>query len=245
MRFILMHKTDARWERGENPSPELIARVGQLLTDMAGDGALLAGEGLRASSLGVRLQFSGGQRTVVPGPFTGGNELPAGFAIVRVESLDDAIGWASRVAEVKGDVEIDVRPVTEPWDLGLVPRPPGVPTRYMLLHKADAASESGARPAKERAAMRRLHDEMNRAGVLVTSEALAPSAKGRRYKFSDGKQSVIDGPFAESKELIAGYILLEAASLDEAARWAPPYAAAAETAELDMREVEEPDAAAG
>src|SRR5688572_2468097 len=132
MRFIFMHKTSAHWEAGEAPGPELIARVGTLMGELARSKMLLSGEGLRSSAQGVRLTFSGGRRTVSKGPFKGGNELPAGFSILRVGSLDEAVEWASRQAAVLGDVEIDIRPVTEAWDIGLVPKPDDVVTqRYM------------------------------------------------------------------------------------------------------------------
>ena len=98
MRFMIMHKTNARWEAGEVPAPELVARVGAMLGGLARAGVLLAGEGLRASREGVRLRFSKGVRTVVPGPFAGENELPAGFMILRTVSLDEAVEWATRLA---------------------------------------------------------------------------------------------------------------------------------------------------
>src|SRR4029450_6490 len=100
-----MHKTNTHWEEGAPPSSELIARVGTLLGDLAKAGVLFGAEGLRASSEGVRLRFSGGTRTVINGPFHGGNELSAGFSIVRVRSLEEAIEWASRQAKVLGDIE--------------------------------------------------------------------------------------------------------------------------------------------
>ena len=75
MRFIIMHKTNAHWESGAIPSPELIARVGTLLGELAKAGVLLGAEGLRASSEGVRLRFAAGTRTVINGPFEGDNEL--------------------------------------------------------------------------------------------------------------------------------------------------------------------------
>jgi hypothetical protein len=94
MRFVIMHKTNPDWEAGAIPSPELISRVGALVGELAQSNVLLGAEGLRASSHGVRLKFSGGTRTITPGPFEGGNELPAGFSILRVRSLDEAIEWA-------------------------------------------------------------------------------------------------------------------------------------------------------
>ena len=242
MRYMIIHATEARWEAGEKPSSDLISRVGSLLGDMKRAGALLAGEGLRATSQGVRLRLQGGKRTITPGPFPPGpNELPDGFAIIRTGSLREAVEWAARFADVKDDVEIDVRPVTEPWDIGFGQKPPGhTTTRWMLLRKADADTESGRRAQSERKALGKLLDEMQAAGVLLASELLAPSARGRRYKNSDGQRSVIDGPFAESKELIAGYVLLRANSLEEAAAWAPRYQDAVDSHLVDLREVEEP-----
>jgi hypothetical protein len=240
MPYIITHTTDARWEAGEIPSRELIGRVGGLLREMARAGALLGGEGLRASSQGVRLQISRGTRTVTPGPFAGSNELTDGFVIVRVATLDEAVGWASRFGEVKRDVEIDIRPVTEPWDIGIGSKPQGLTTtRYMLLRKADRESEGGRRTPKQREALRVLLDEMDQAGVLITSQMLAPSAKGRRYKHSDRGRSPTDGPFAESKELIAGYVLFDANSLEDAAAWAPRYLEVVESPTVELREVEE------
>lgn len=243
MRFILMHKTHPRWEAGEVPSPELIARVGQLLGDMAKENALLSGEGLRASSLGARLVRSGGTLSVRPGPFEGKNELPAGFDILEADSLDEAVAWASRQAEILGDdqeMEIDVRPVNEPWDIGMAPQPEPPPRRrYMALRKATAASEAGTSPSpRQRAALDRL-----RAEASVATVTLGPSRRGRRYQNSADGIRIIDGPFTESKELVAGYVLLTADSLADAERWALRYLETVEAEEVDLREVEETPAA--
>ena len=241
MRFIIMHKTNADWEAGAIPSRELIARVGTLVGELAKANLLLGAEGLRASSHGVRLRFSGGTRTVSKGPFKGENELPAGFSILRVGSLDEAMEWASRQAAVLGDVEIDIRPVTEAWDIGMIPKPENVTTqRYMALRKATADSEAGVPLSpKQQAEMARLIDETKRTGVHLATETLRPSARGRRYKNSRDGVRVMDGPFAESKELIAGYVIVSAESLEEAARWATRYIAAVEGDEVDLREAEE------
>jgi hypothetical protein len=240
MRYIIMHKTNAAWEAGAIPSRELIERVGALLGELAQAKVLLGGEGLRASSQGVRLTFKGGTRTVRKGPFQGENELPAGFSIVRVRSLDEAVEWASRLAAVLGDVEIDVRPVTEAWDIGMVPKPENVTTRrYMALRKATPDSEAGVPLSpKQQAEMARLIDETKREGVHVATETLRPSARGRRYKNSRDGVSIVDGPFAESKELIAGYAIVSADSLEDAGRWAARYIAAVEAEEVDVRELE-------
>jgi hypothetical protein len=240
MRFAILHKTIPMWEAGEPPRSDLVAAVGAFLGEMSRAGVLLAGEGLRASSQGVRLQSNSGRQSVTPGPFTGSNELPSGFTIVRVADRELATHWASQMAEALGDVEIDVRPVTESWDIGLGKKPPNVTTqRWMLMPKADAASERGEPSRRRKEAMRRLLAEMKDAGVVLTSESFAPSRTGRRYKFSDGRQSVTDGPFTESKELIAGYVLVRTTSIDVACRWVPRYGEIVGTNEVDVRLCEE------
>ena len=242
MRFIIMHKTNAHWESGAIPSPELIARVGTLLDELAKTGVLLGAEGLRASSEGVRLRFAGGTRTVINGPFEGGNELPAGFSILRTRSLEGAIEWATRQAQLLGpeeNVEIDIRPVTEPWDIGMVARPADISTRrYMVLRKATTSTEAGEAPPAKRAALARLIDETTRSGVHVVSETMRPSRRGRRYKNTRDGVSVYDGPFTETTELIGGYAVVSAASLEDADRWALQYFDVVEADEVDLRELE-------
>jgi len=240
MRYIIMHKTNPHWESGAIPSKELIARVGALIGEMAKSRVFVAGEGLRASSEGVRLRFSGGARTITKGPFRGENELPAGFAILRTGSLDEAVEWATRQAATLGDVEMDIRPINEPWDVGICEAPSDLTKRrWMVLRKATAATESGESPsASQRAAMSRLVDESTRSGVHVASESLRPSARGRRYKNSADGLRFIDGPFTETKELIAGYCIVNAESLEDACRWAEKYIDVVETDEVDVRELE-------
>jgi len=240
MRFIIMHKTNAHWESGAIPGPELIARVGTLLGEMATTGVLRGAEGLRASSEGVRLRFAGGTRTVINGPFEGDNELAAGFSILRTRSLADAIEWATRQADILGDGEIDIRPVTEPWDIGMAAAPADLATRrYMVLRKATPSTEADVAPsAAQRTALARLIEETTRSGVHLATETMRPSRRGRRYKHSSNGVTVYDGPFVETKELIAGYVIVSAASLDEAGRWAVPYVDAVDADEVDVRELD-------
>jgi hypothetical protein len=91
--------------------------------------------------------------------------------------------------------------------------------RAMLMIKGDP--EPGAAPSEELlGAMGRYNDELKKAGVLIDLAGLLPSAEGRRVKFSGGNRAVVDGPFAESKQLIAGYWILQVQSMDEAVDWA-------------------------
>jgi hypothetical protein len=91
--------------------------------------------------------------------------------------------------------------------------------QVMLMIKGDP--EPGAAPSEELlAAMGRYNDELKKAGVLLDLAGLLPSAEGRRVRFSGGNRAVIDGPFAGSKQLIAGYWILQVKSMDEAVEWA-------------------------
>jgi hypothetical protein len=92
--------------------------------------------------------------------------------------------------------------------------------RFMVQVRATEDSEAGRMPKAELLeAMGRFNEELVKAGVLLDGAGLQPSSKGARIRFSGGKKSVIDGPFAETKELIAGYWLIEAKSLAEAIEW--------------------------
>lgn len=93
--------------------------------------------------------------------------------------------------------------------------------RYMLMRKADAQTEDGVLPSEEvLQAMADYNERMARAGVFVGGDGLRPSREGCRITFTDGEPLVTDGPFAETKELLAGYTVLEAESLEEAIAWA-------------------------
>ena len=240
MRFIIMHKTNAYWEGGAIPDRDLIARVGQLLGEMTKAGVLEAGEGLRSSAEGVRLRFEAGTRTLTPGPFEGGHELPAGFTILHSASIDEAVAWATREAEILGDVEIDIRPVTEPWDIGMCPPPVDLSTRrYMVLHKATPASERSQAPTPEaRIRLSKLIDDTIRSGTHIVTETMQPSRRGRRYKNSSTGVTYFDGPMVETKEMIGGYVVVTAGSLDEACRWAEKYLETVQSNEVDVRELE-------
>jgi hypothetical protein len=92
--------------------------------------------------------------------------------------------------------------------------------RFMLLLKADANTEAGLPPTTELlSAMTKYNEELVKAGVLLAGDGLQPSSKGARVKFSGSRRTVIDGPFTETKELIAGYWLIQVRSKEEAIEW--------------------------
>ena len=92
--------------------------------------------------------------------------------------------------------------------------------RFLVIRRADKDTEAGVMPTEEMlTAMAKYLDEMVKAGVLVSGDGLKPSSYGSRVKFSGGKPRVIDGPFTETKELIAGFSVIDVASKEEASEW--------------------------
>jgi hypothetical protein len=92
--------------------------------------------------------------------------------------------------------------------------------RFMVMVKATQDSEAGVMPSEELlAAMGRYNEELAKAGVMLAGEGLHPSSKGARVRFSGDSRTVVDGPFAESKELIAGYWIFQVKSLEECLEW--------------------------
>jgi len=102
--------------------------------------------------------------------------------------------------------------------------------RFMTIVKASEASEKGVMPSEQRVAdLDKYNEELAKADVLLDSDGLAPTSEGARVMFSGGKRSVIDGPFAESKEPIAGYWLIQAKAVEWAKRAPNPHGGGAET----------------
>ena len=116
--------------------------------------------------------------------------------------------------------------------------------RFMVIVKATKNSEAGVMPKEELfAEMGKFNEELVKAGVMLAGEGLHPSSKGARVKFSGGKRTVIDGPFAETKELIAGFWLWQCKSKEEAIEWVKrcPDPMPGEESEIEIRQVFEAD----
>jgi hypothetical protein len=119
MRFMIIVKASPESEAGKMPSEALLTAMGKYNEELANAGVLLAGEGLHPSSKGVRVHFSGNQRTVIDGPFQETKELIAGFWLIQVKSLDEAIEWVKRCPNpMESDSDIEIRQVFEPEDFG-------------------------------------------------------------------------------------------------------------------------------
>ncbi|PTL79962.1 YciI family protein [Vitiosangium sp. GDMCC 1.1324] len=240
MRFMVMHKMTEEMEKGLPPEPAIIEGVGKLIGEAAKEKVFVSGEGLKPSSQRVHIAYKNGKRTMTDGPFTEAKELVAGFALMRVRSKQEAISWCDKFAAVLGDVELIMGPVVEPWDLGMVPKPENPPLRFLSMHKMDERSENEVPPDPQlMAKMGALIDEMTKAGVLEATNGLASTKKGARIRFKGGKHTVIDGPFAESKELVAGYALLDLPSKAAAIEWAIRFGDIVKVNEVEVRQIPE------
>jgi len=245
MHFMIMHKNQTQTEAGDPPSMEVVTKMGALIGGHAKAGRLIDGAGLGASKTRTRLVFRDGRSTMRHGPYRGEHELPAATLLLKVRTREEAIGWAERYGAILGDGEIELGKVTEPWDLGLMPAPENPPLQILLIEKADAATEGTGRSAKQKTALTRLKTEMTKAGVLIRSLRLQPSAEAKRLVFTNNDLHVIDGPFTESKELIGGFAVLDLSGMDEAIALCRPYAEIlGGTLEMDVRLVDQNDDAA-
>ena len=239
MRFMMMHKHDQYTEDGHQPPAELVGQMGAFIGEHARAGVFLDGAGLGASKTRTRLTFREGRCTIKHGPYTGERELPAAALMLVVKSREEAIGWAERYGKIVGDGEIELGKLQEPWDLGLMPEPEDAPLQFMLIDKADAATEAGGRTPQQKAAISRLKTEMTKAGVLSRAITLKPSSQAKRLFFKNNDLRVVDGPFMESKEMIGGFAVVELPSFDEAIALSRRYTEIlGGTLEIDLRVVD-------
>jgi len=120
MRFMIIGKATKESEAGILPKPEAFAAMGKYNDELVKAGVLLAAEGLAPSSKGARVRFSGDKRTVIDGPFAETKEVVAGFTIIQVKSLEEAIDWVKRAPNISsnGEAEVEIRKVMDIEDFG-------------------------------------------------------------------------------------------------------------------------------
>ncbi len=237
MRFMVIVKSDAKTdEAGAMPSEAELSEMGAYNDQLIKAGVMLAGEGLHPSRQGVRVRLAKGKYSVTDGPFAEAKELVAGFWVIEAKSTTEALDWAKRVPFAAGEVEL--RPLFGPEDFpaddnaaataGPAANPQAVPAakgpRYMVILHSDALTESDTKPTQAGlAAMDALIGEMVAKGAGLGGEGLKPTKYGKRVMFAGNGRTVIDGPFAETKELIAGYCLIrvptQAEAIEFAKRW--------------------------
>jgi hypothetical protein len=199
--------------------------------------------GLQLDSKRTRVRFSAGKPTVLEGP-PSGNDAVAALTIIDVDSKDEAIEWVKRLPAVNGGEEIEIREGGCPGGVPAVSEQksstaePASTTRFVVMLKADEKTEAGLVAEGPRLAEMVRHNEASvKAGVMLAGAGLQPSSRGARVKFSGAKPVVIDGPFAEAKELVAGFWLIQVKSKAEALDWVKSYPFPFDDAEIELREV--------
>ena len=237
MRFMMIVKANKDSEAGVLPDEKILSEMGSYNEQLVKAGALLAGEGLQASSKGGRVRYAKGKFKVTDGPFAETKELVAGFWLIQAKSREEALEWARRAPFQEGEVE--VRQLFELTDFPVDPaekpdgwrekeeqfraappaRKPGT-IRFMGLLKADQDTEAGVLPdEKFLGAMGAFFEQGTKSGLILSGEGLQPSSQGFRVRYSGAKRSVVDGPFVETKELVAGYAIIQVKSRKEMIEW--------------------------
>jgi hypothetical protein len=237
MQFMLLIKATQDFEKGVLPDEKMLAAMATYTEELVQAGALAGCERLQPSSTGTRIHYARGKFTVTDGPFAETKELIAGFSLIKARSREESIQWAKRIPFQEGEVE--VRPLFELSDFPVDPaeqpdgwrdkeeqfraavpaRKPGT-VRYIGLLKADKNTEAGVMPdEKFLSAMGAFMEDGMKSGVFLAGEGLKPSSQGARVRFSGNQRLVTDGPFIETKELIAGYAILQFTSGTEALEW--------------------------
>lgn len=232
MQFMIMRRANQNTEDGQLPP------------------ALEPGAFLRPSKGGVRMLRTAGEWRLQEGPFPS-RELVAGFTMLDADSMEDALeqvcAWpladSGAVFEIRvagypgGGIGFDERGTAA----GTLPRRNLQLKRYAVFLRADAYSEADSAPPPEVIdIMNRYNEAGVRNGVLLAGEGLRGSASGVRLHFALSQCSVVDGPFTDVKELIAGYWMLQAAGLEQAIEWARSYpfpVPLAEDLRLEVREI--------
>ncbi|RSZ58118.1 hypothetical protein HF313_31850 [Massilia atriviolacea] len=225
MRYMLLRRSDPALEAGQPPSAAARAALAAYTRQMAEAGILHGCEHFLPSASGVRLSLADGRAAVLDGPFPRTQELIAGFAVIDVASREAALDWAARWPPGDGGpAEVEVRLSGCPGgcvDVHAAAGPDAEGQRFAILLRSNRALEDEAAVARERLDALDAHNAAEaRAGVLLGADGLRASAFGARVRLASGKLTVVDGPFTEIKEMIAGYWLIRAPSLAHAIAWA-------------------------
>ena len=197
-------------------------------------------DGIALGSTRTRVTFTAGEPTAIES-IPAGQDTVGTFTFIDVESKQDAIDWVKRLPRRNGDEEIEIREGGCPGGVPAVSLSPapqsGGEQRFVVMLKADPYTETGRIAEEPRLqAMVKQNEASVKAGVMLAGEGLQPSSRGARIRFSGGKATVIDGPFAEAKELVAGFWLIQAKSKEDALEWVKSYPFPFDDAEVEVRE---------
>ncbi|MFC5548504.1 YciI family protein [Massilia aerilata] len=226
MQFMVMRRADEATEAGRLPAPAVFEDMGryhEMLDEAGGVGLAL---GLRPSSRAVRLKLGPGGESLTDGPFAEAKELIAGFTVFEADSKEHALAllkqWPASDADATGEAVLELRETGCPGGCAQVPpAAAGEDARYLILLRSDEGTEADRIPPQAMLdALNAFNAEQAAQGRLLAGDGLKASSRGARVKLAGGQASVIDGPFAEAKELIAGFWMIRAASMADAVAWA-------------------------
>jgi hypothetical protein len=244
MQFMVMRRADEATEAGRLPAPAVFEDMGQFHEKLDAAGGVGLALGLRPSSRAVRLKLWPGGESITDGPFAEAKELIAGFTVFEADSKEHAIAllkaWPASDADATGEAVLELRETGCPGGCAQVPpAAAGEDARYLILLRSDEGTEADRIPPQAMLdALNAFNAEQAAQGRLLAGDGLKASRSGVRVKkLAGGQASVIDGPFAEAKELIAGFWMIRASSMEDAIAWARtlPYPTGPEV-EVEIRE---------
>ncbi len=245
MQFMLIRTDNGMRAAATDPQAvldDLLRRLpgGQTATDAPRAPALALA--FAADAEARRMKLWPGGEAVTSGPFPADERLPAGFAVFEAPSRAAALAWlqANGVISANDDVTVELRETGCPGGCaGIPPGAAGDDTCYAILLRSDAGTERDAIPLQEKLDRLNAFNAIHAAaGTLLAGDGLKSTARGARVRVAKGGASIIDGPFAEAKELIAGFWMIRAPSIDAAVDWARtlPYPTGPEV-EVEIRPV--------
>lgn len=266
MRFMVLVKANKASEAGEMPSPEMLTEMNKFNEEIIKAGVMLDGNGLLPSSTGFRVTNTDGNIAITDGPFAESKELVAGYWIIQSRDLEEAIEWIKKAPfDVSGhDGQVEIRPVYElddfpvndnesgwredeeklraEWESGGGPAIDPAKKLWLGCFLADENSEAAVMPTEQQLTdMNALMAEAAEAGLILGGEGLKPSSEGARIYFANGDREVVDGPFAETKELVAGFATLQFDSDEQAREWAVKAIKAHGNGRCELRRIAMPE----
>lgn len=226
----------------EDTDPKFAAAIEAFNQELQDKGAFVDAAGLKPTAEGFRTEYADGEVTVHDGPFTDRDEVLMGYWTIRAADLAEATEWARKVPfelDPQGDgSQIEVRRLFELDDFEVqeeesgwrdneaqmreeleqeTPKPAEGTQRWFMAMRGNADTEAGVMPTEEElAAMGALIGDLYSSGAFVAGEGLKSTAEATRVRYEGGRKTVIDGPFTESKELVAGYSVIQTATREEA-----------------------------